>query len=111
MNENKENVKVLTKEDVIKLSNYEKRQAFLSSYQDWGVWLDITELNIQVFKAVLPNNKSIFVTRFKNYSQCGVEYPSLVYRYENYSAQGTSEHIIVDILKDLKKEFLEEKKK
>ena len=55
MNENKENVKVLTKEDVIKLSNNTKRQEFLSDYESWGVWLDIPELGVGVFKAELPN--------------------------------------------------------
>ena len=65
MKENKENIKVLSKEDVIKLSNYTKRQEFLSDYESWGVWLDIPELNIQVYKAELPNGKVIFVTCHK----------------------------------------------
>ena len=73
MNENKANVKVLTKEDVIKLSNYTKRQEFLSEYESWGVWLEISEINVQIFKALLPNGKVIFVTRFKNYMRYEAE--------------------------------------
>ena len=108
MNENKANVKVLTKEDVIKLSNYTKRQEFLSDYESWGVWLEIPEINAQIFKALLPNGKVIFVTRFKNYMKYGGEYSSPIYRYgESYE---DSWPFIADRLKDLKKMFLEEKK-
>lgn len=110
MNENKENVKVLTKEDVIKLSNYEKRQDFLNNYESWGAWLDIPELNVQVFKLILPDDKSVFVTRFKNYGKYGGTYSSPVYRHEHYSAMGEGIHTIIDKLKNLKKEYLEEKK-
>lgn len=110
MNVNKENVKVLTKEDVIKLSNYEKRQNFLSDYEEWGAWLDIPELNVQVFKAILPDNSTVFVTRFKNYGRYGGEYSSPVYRHENYSAMCSSVFSIIDRLKELKKTYLEEKK-
>lgn len=111
MNENKENVNVLTKEDIIMLSNYEKRQDFLNSYESWGVWLDIPELNVQVFKAVFPDNNPVFVTRFKNYGRYGGEYSNPVYRYENYSSMCGSLYSIIDRLKELKKKYLEEKKK
>lgn len=114
MNENKENVKVLSTEDVINLSNYAKRQEFLHSYESWGVWLEIPELNAQVFKALLPKGKVIFVTRFKSYMKYGGEYSSPIYRYgesyEEYHAHEDSWPFIADRLKDLKKMFLEEKK-
>lgn len=114
MNENKENVKVLTKEDVIKLSNYTKRQEFLDSYESWGVWLDIPELSVQIFKAELPENKAIFVTRFRSYSKYAGKYSSPVYRYGNtsdeYHAVCDSWPLIADRLKDLKKKFMEERK-
>ena len=114
MNENKENVKVLSKEDVIELSNYTKRQEFLGNYKSWGVWLDIPELNAQVFKAELPNSKVIFVTLFKNHMSYGGEYSSPVYRYaespDAYHAHEDSWPFIAEKLKKLKKRFLEEKK-
>lgn len=114
MNENKENVKVLSVEDVISLSNYTKRHEFLDSYESWGVWLDIPELNAQVFKAQLPKNKVIFVTRFKNYMKYGGEYSSPIYRYGEisgeYHAHEDSWPFIADKLKDLKKMLLEDKK-
>ena len=114
MNENKKNVKVLTKEDVIKLSNYTKRQEFLYNYESWGVWLDIPELNAQVFKAELPDNKVIFVTRFKNYMRYGGKYSGPIYRYgdshKEYHAHEDNWPFIADKLKDLKKMYMEEKK-
>ena len=114
MNENKANVKVLTKEDVIKLSNYTKRQEFLSDYESWGVWLEIPEINAHIFKALLPDGKVIFVTRFKNYMKYGGEYSSPIYRYgesyEEYHAHEDSWPFIAERLNDLKKMFLEEKK-
>lgn len=113
MNEQKENVKVLTKEDVIKLSNFTKRLEFLKNYESWGVWLDIPELNVQVFKAELPMEQVIFVTRFKNNVPSSENY-STVYRYGNscneYNAYGDGCTVIADKLKEFKKMFLEEKK-
>ena len=114
MNVKNENVRVLTKEEVIGLSNYTKRQEFLYDYESWGVWLEIPELNAQVFKALLPNGKVIFVTRFKNYMKYGGEYSSPIYRYgesqEEYHAHEDSWPFVADKLKVLKKTFLEEKK-
>ena len=72
MNVKNENVRVLTKEEVIKLSNGVKRREFLDEYESWGVWLDIPELNVQVYKTELPMNRVIYVTRFKNYNTYGV---------------------------------------
>ena len=55
MNENKENIKVLTEDDIIELSNTEKRMNFLNDYQNWGVWLNIEQIGVKVYKAVLPD--------------------------------------------------------
>ena len=65
MNVKNENVRVLTKEEVIKLSNGVKRREFLDDYECWGVWLDIPELNVQVYKAELPMNRVIYVIVMK----------------------------------------------
>lgn len=115
MNENKENVKVLTKDDVIKLSNNSKRQEFLSNYESWGVWLDIPEVNVQIFKAELPNNRVIYVTRFKSYTTFGGEYASPIYRIsqrgDEYKSYPESMAFVVDKLKELKTLLLSEVKK
>ena len=115
MNVKKENVRVLTKEDVIKLSNGNKRRDFLDDYESWGVWMDIPELNIQIYKALLPNNRVIFVTRFKNYHEYGGDYASPVYRYGmsdgEYRSYSESISSIVERLKDLKATLIAEAKK
>lgn len=115
MNVKNENVRVLTKEEVIKLSNGDKRRAFLDDYESWGVWLDIPELNVQVYKAKLPNGRVIYVTRFKNYNTYGGEYSAPVYRYgmsENeYKSYPESSAFIADRLKELKATLIAEAKK
>lgn len=114
MLERKENIKVLTKEDVIKLSNNEKRRKFLEEYENWGVWLDIDEIETQIFKASLPGNQTICVTRFKNYSSYGGKYSAPVYRFcengDRYGAWRVSWAYVADKLKQLKSKFAEEKK-
>ena len=115
MNVKNENVRVLTKEEVIKLSNGGKRRAFLDDYESWGVWLDIPEVNVQVYKATLPNNKVIYVTRFKNYNTYGGDYSAPVYRYgtsdNEYKAYPESSAFVADRLKELKASLIAEAKK
>ena len=110
---NQENVKVLTKGDVIHLSNDTKRKEFLADYHEWGVWLDIPELNVKIFKAVLPNEHVIFVTQFKQevYSFQGV---TSVYRYgtkpTEYGRYAMDLRQLTEILKDLKVQYVKERK-
>jgi len=54
MNVQKENVRVLTKDEVIKLSNATKRREFVNSYESWGIWLDIPELNFRSLRQNFP---------------------------------------------------------
>ena len=67
MKRNDENIKVLTKEDIIKLSNTVKMQEFLNDYKSWGVWLDIEAIDVQLYKALFPDNTCIFVTEYPSY--------------------------------------------
>lgn len=114
MKETKENIKVLTETEVIKLSNCTKRRDFIESYESWGIWLDIPELNVQIFKAELPKGHQIYVTRFKNFTGYGGEYASHTYRYgkENreYRAFADSLSCAESELKKLKMQLLEERK-
>ncbi len=115
MNLKNENIRVLTKEDVIKLSNGVKRREFLDDYESWGVWLDISELNVQIYKAELPMNRVIYVTRFKNYNTYGGDYASPVYRYgvgkDEYKSYPESSSFVADKLKELKTMLIAEEKK
>ena len=114
MKETEENIKVLTDAEVIKLSNCTKRREFIESFESWGVWLDIPELNVQIFKAELPKNQQIFVTRFRNYTKYGSEYASPVYRYGKeigeYDEFADGLLRTEEKLKELKMLLLEEKR-
>ena len=114
MKENKENVKVLTSEDVLRLSNNQKRLDFLNDYESWGSWLEIPEINVKVFKAELPNEEVNFVTEFNRDSVMTGEIKSAAYRcgkdYEDYRRYPENVSSIAERLKNLKIKILKEKK-
>lgn len=114
MKRNDENIKVLTKEDIIKLSNTVKRQDFLNDYKSWGVWLDIEAIDVQIYKALFPDNTCIFVTEYPAHSYDASEVKSAIYRLGNhnckYRAYADSLFSGVDKLKSLKVQYLKEKK-
>ena len=114
MKETKESIKVLTEAEVIKLSNCTKRRDFIEGFESWGIWLDIPELNVQIFKAELPKGHQIYVTRFKNFTGYGGEYASPVYRYgkENgeYMSFADGLSCAERKLKELKVSLVEERK-
>ena len=114
MKENKENVKVLTSEDILRLSNNQKRLDFLNDYESWGTWLEIPEINVKVFKAELPNEEVIFVTEFNRDSVMTGEIKSAAYRYgkdcEDYRRYPENVSSIAERLKNLKMKILKEKK-
>lgn len=110
MKEYKENIKRLTKEDIISLSNMEKRERFVRDYQSWGVWLDIPQLSVRVYQAVLPEGQSIMVTEFSvKYGRTGI------YRYVGsdgyYAAYPDCISVIAHRLKDLKMKYCAERRK
>ena len=114
MKETKESIKVLTEAEVIKLSNCTKRRDFIEGFESWGIWLDIPELNVQIFKAELPKGHQIYVTRFKNFTGYGGKYSSPTYRYgkENgeYRAFADGLSCAESELKKFKMQLLEERK-
>lgn len=111
MKENKENIKMLTKEDVISLSNDKKRQAFIADYQKWGVWLEIPELQINVYKVVFPEGEVAFVSEFG----VGGENVRRAYRYAGvhgfYDSYPEYLSIITEKIKDLKVKYCRERQK
>ena len=115
MNENEKNVKFLTEQDVIDLSNTQKREAFLASYKEWGVWLDVEPLGLKVYKALLPNGRIIYVTeypardgRFSGYVHVDYRYAADNGRYESFE-DGRSK--VADRLKDLKVKIVQERRR
>ena len=115
MLEDKNNIKKLSKDEVIALSNTEKRIAFLESYKEWGVWLEIPELNVKIFKAEFPTGEILYVTEYRTHSYlmkdslvaaCRFVKPGGVYgQYADVRSD------TVNKLKDLKMKYCEEKKR
>lgn len=114
MKENEENIKVLTKEEIIALSNIKKRQEFIEGYEKWGAWLEIPQLNVKIYKAILPEGQSMTITEFSN-SNIYTTYKSCAYRYSSkdtaYNSYPDSLYILVEKLKELKVKYCGEKNK
>lgn len=114
MNENKENINVLTEDAIIELSNTEKRMNFLNDYQNWGVWLNIEQIGVKVYKAVLPDGSIIYVTEFPMRGGCGRGYTVQSFRYAGsdgrYQSHSDSESILIQRLKDLKVKIVSERR-
>lgn len=113
---NNKNVKQLSKEDVIKLSNTEKRIDFLESYQEWGVWLEIPELMVRIFKASFPTGEVLYVTEYQSHNYCMRKCPVAAYRFVKpdvgvYGQYADIRSDAVNKLKDLKVKYCAEQKK
>jgi len=74
-----------------------------------------TGTELQVFKAELPKNRVIYVTRFKNYNTYGGDYASPVFRFGTtkyeYRSYPESSCFIVEKLKEMKAMLQSEAKK
>ena len=44
----------LTEQDVLCLTNNEKRKAVLAAWRDWPVWADVPEIGLTVYRLDLP---------------------------------------------------------
>ncbi len=114
MKRNDENIKVLTKEDIIKLSNTVKRQDFLNDYKSWGVWLDIEAIDVQIYKTILPDGTCILVTEYASHKLGDLKVKPEAFRLGSndckYRAYADSLYYCADKLKSLKVQYLKEKK-
>jgi len=109
-----------TKQEQIKLWGNDKgRRAFVKTYKDWGVWLEIPELKQTFYRYALPNGHTIVVMEHprKNYSPGEGEdefviSPRYFLQKETYFIpDASSDYAIADELKNLKQQFLQEAKK
>lgn len=46
----------------LNLKNKEAREKWLDSYNDWGVWLEVPQLELKVYKFTFANGHSVFVS-------------------------------------------------
>lgn len=106
MKENKENIKVMSREDVVSLSNLQKRQEFLSDYVKWGAWIEIGELGVKIFRVILPDESSIIVTEYTGCNYANIDTKVPIYRVSRknnfYSPYSDGISAAIEHLKDLK---------
>ena len=51
----KEGLKMkLTEQDVLALTNNEKRKAVLAAWREWPIWADVPEIGLTVYRLDLP---------------------------------------------------------
>lgn len=54
----------LTKQDILSMTNMEKRKEFLDAWPTWPVWVEVPELGMTVRVVCLPDGSRITATRF-----------------------------------------------
>lgn len=55
----------LTKQDILAMTNIQKRKDFLNTWATWSVWVDVPELGMTVRAVTLPDGSRITATRFE----------------------------------------------
>jgi hypothetical protein len=93
----------LTEQEILEMSNNDKRKEFLKTYETWGIWEDAPLLGLTVYRVRLPNG----------YYIVSAVYKSLIYNFVKYGYNKADEYFspfhkgeseICDKLKDLRKE-------
>ena len=49
---------ILTKGDILELTNNAKRKAVLETWNEWPVWADVPEIGLTVYKIDLPDGNA-----------------------------------------------------
>lgn len=115
MNDNEKNVRTLSKQEVIELSNTEKRLKFIDSYKEWGVWLEIPSLKVRIYKIAFPTDEVLYATEYPSHSYFMKECPVVAFRFvKPTSVYGQYADVRSDVanrLKELKMKYCEEMKK
>lgn len=96
----------LTKQDILSMTNIQKRKDFLDTWATWTTWADVPELGMTVRAVTLPDGSRIAATRFSQ--------PCTLYEHaalcllradEGYSNRTTSTSELVEHLTQLRKEY------
>ena len=96
----------LTKQDILAMTNMQKRKDFLESWGTWDVWVDIPELGMTVRAVTLPDGDRIVATRFDQHCT-HYEHATLcrLRAGEGYSHRTTSISELAEYLTQLRKEY------
>ena len=99
----------LTKQDILSMSNMQKRKDFLGTWATWPVWVDVPELGMTVRAVDLPDGSRISATRFAQHCEGkhGYEHATLhrIRPGERYSHTVTSTSELAEVLTVLRREY------
>lgn len=101
----------MTKEDILAMTNMQKRKDFLQTWATWPVWADIPKLGMTVRVVELPDGSRITATRFGQFCGAyGYEHASLhrLDHAEGYSSRVSSESELAEFLTQLRKDCASE---
>lgn len=96
----------LTKQDILSMTNIQKRKDFLDTWATWTVWVDVPELGMTVRAVTLPDGSRITATRFAQH--CSLYEHANMCRLragEGYSSQTTCRSELVEHLTQLRNEY------
>lgn len=96
----------LTKEDILSMTNIQKRKDFLDTWSTWTVWVDVPELGMTVRAVTLPDGSRITATRFAQHCTL-YEKADMCHLYagEGYSSRTSCRSELVEHLTQLRKEY------
>lgn len=52
---------------MLMLKNKTEREAFVKDYKSWGVWKQISELNLEFYRYEFANGATLIVTEYQHY--------------------------------------------
>lgn len=104
---------LITEEQILALTNNQKREAFLKKWTLWPVLAKVPILQLTARQIVLPNKKRIvsleYGTPLKDYRNCYFQELNLTEGISPFS--DISDNLIIDALKDLRMEIVTQRKK
>ena len=102
----------LTEQDILSMTNMQKRKDFLSTWTTWPVWVKVLELGMTVYAVDLPDGGCITATRFAAHCEGthGYEHAALhrLRPGEGYSHMTSSTSELTEYLTQLRRECMKE---
>lgn len=104
---------LITEEQILALTNTEKRAAFLETWPEWPVLVEVPMLKLTARQVVLPNKKRIVSLEYSGvplakYRHCYFQELNLTEGIEPFNDVSTS--LTVELLKKLRMEIVAQRK-
>lgn len=104
---------LITEEQVLALTNNQKREDFIKTWPEWPVLVKVPLLELTVRQIVLPNKKRIISLEYgsihTNYRHCYFQRRSLTEGINPFN--DTSDNLVIDELKNLKADIIAQRKR